>query len=158
MPFCQCPVTACRQQTLPINITFPRPSLLSFRLGVASAFRALASCKHVENANRRRNDGRDASLSREGIRDSSGARSETGRGGDRLLVRFPEFQSRTRRVAGKPRHAHRRSLIERFPDSSSNPESGPNSPPTVNNSQASPTAAANAAAAIQEVSVYTMTR
>ena len=70
-----------------------------------------------------------------------------------MLVRFPEFQSRTRRVAGKPRHAHRRSLIERFPDSSSNPESGPNSPPTVNNSQASPTAAANAAAAIQEVSI-----
>ncbi|XP_061938544.1 histone deacetylase 4 isoform X8 [Apis cerana] len=34
-------------------------------------------------------------------------------------------------------------------DSSSNPESGPNSPPTVNNSQASPTAGGNAAA-IQE--------
>lgn len=48
-------------------------------------------------------------------------------------------------------NAHRRSLIEPFADPSSNPESGPNSPPTVNNSQASPTAGSNAAA-IQEVS------
>ncbi|XP_071872273.1 histone deacetylase 4 isoform X2 [Bombus fervidus] len=44
-------------------------------------------------------------------------------------------------------HLKRKSLLA---NSSSNPESGPNSPPTVNNSQASPTAAANAAAAIQE--------
>lgn len=36
-----------------------------------------------------------------------------------------------------------------FSDAGSNPESGPNSPPTVNNSQASPTAGSNTA--IQEV-------
>lgn len=41
-------------------------------------------------------------------------------------------------------------LIVRFSDSGSNPESGPNSPPTVNNSQASPTTGSNTA--IQEVS------
>lgn len=41
-------------------------------------------------------------------------------------------------------------LIVRFSDPGSNPESGPNSPPTVNNSQASPTAGSNTA--IQEVS------
>ncbi|XP_076169291.1 histone deacetylase 4 isoform X4 [Ptiloglossa arizonensis] len=43
-------------------------------------------------------------------------------------------------------HLKRKSLLA---NSSSNPESGPNSPPTVNNSQASPTAGNNAAA-IQE--------
>ncbi|XP_043264566.1 histone deacetylase 4 isoform X3 [Colletes gigas] len=43
-------------------------------------------------------------------------------------------------------HLKRKSLLA---NSSSNPESGPNSPPTVNNSQASPTAGSNAAA-IQE--------
>ncbi|XP_029042665.1 histone deacetylase 4 isoform X14 [Osmia bicornis bicornis] len=43
-------------------------------------------------------------------------------------------------------HLKRKSLLA---NSSSNPESGPNSPPTVNNSQASPTAAGNATA-IQE--------
>ncbi|XP_017792992.1 PREDICTED: histone deacetylase 4 [Habropoda laboriosa] len=43
-------------------------------------------------------------------------------------------------------HLKRKSLLA---NSSSNPESGPNSPPTVNNSQASPTAGTNAAA-IQE--------
>jgi len=41
-------------------------------------------------------------------------------------------------------------LLIYFLDSGSNPESGPNSPPTVNNSQASPTAGSNTA--IQEVS------
>ena len=41
-------------------------------------------------------------------------------------------------------------LLVYFLDSGSNPESGPNSPPTVNNSQASPTAESNTA--IQEVS------
>ncbi|CAL7941578.1 unnamed protein product [Xylocopa violacea] len=43
-------------------------------------------------------------------------------------------------------HLKRKSLLA---NSSSNPESGPNSPPTVNNSQASPTGGGNAAA-IQE--------
>lgn len=51
-------------------------------------------------------------------------------------------------------------LIVHFSDPGSNPESGPNSPPTVNNSQASPTAGSNTA--IQEVSfdntVYVATR
>lgn len=42
-----------------------------------------------------------------------------------------------------------------FTDSGSNPESGPNSPPTVNNSQASPTAGSNTA--IQEVSFFSHT-
>lgn len=45
-------------------------------------------------------------------------------------------------------------LIVRFSDSGSNPESGPNSPPTVNNSQASPTAGSNTA--IQEVSSFSV--
>lgn len=81
-----------------------------------------------------------------------------GREGERWVTRqrFPKFQSRlARRVAGKSLALNPPlALIERFSDSSSNPESGPNSPPTVNNSQASPTAGGNAAA-IQEVSVPT---
>lgn len=79
-----------------------------------------------------------------------------GEGGGVTRQRFPKFQSRlARRVAGKSLALNPPlALIERFSDSSSNPESGPNSPPTVNNSQASPTAGGNAAA-IQEVSVPT---
>lgn len=79
--------------------------------------------------------------------------------GERWVTRqrFPKFQRPrlTRRVADKSLALNPPlALIERFSDSSSNPESGPNSPPTVNNSQASPTAGGNAAA-IQEVSVST---
>ena len=75
---------------------------------------------------------------------------------NRAFSPIPRVPSYARPVAaGTPLvGVDRRSLIERFPDSSSNPESGPNSPPTVNNSQASPTAGGNAAAAIQEVSAF----
>lgn len=108
----------------------------------------------------RRNDARDAFLSRgNGIRDKHiPPRGKEGGEGERWVTRqrFPKFQSRlARRVAGKSLALNPPlALIERFSDSSSNPESGPNSPPTVNNSQASPTAGGNAAA-IQEVSVPT---
>lgn len=106
--------------------------LIERGLSLSHNFRALLRCNHVRD---------------------SGARDFQ----SHPFVRsFVAQTRRDARIISRPTSRGSDVLIVRFSDSGSNPESGPNSPPTVNNSQASPTAGSNTA--IQEVSPFVFVR